>query len=149
MSDAINRLLAQNVVDKSSGELLEGVRIIPPGQLINLAQYFVENLLPRIEKRLGRDHAEYENMLMAVHAILYCLTLLDKWESAEKKLAQTKRWARLVNEENERLESELTKYTAIENAMTSGTIEMYQKVLQKKSVDWIQELLKRYGKKEK
>lgn len=145
MSEAINRILAQNVVDKESGELLESVQVIPPGKLIELAVYFAENLLPRIEINKGRDSLDYENMLTAVNAIMYCLVLLEKWESAEKKLQQSKYWAKIMSEQNLKLEAELSKYTAIENAMTSGTLELYQQVLRKKGIDVIQDILRQYG----
>lgn len=149
MSDAINKLMAQNVVDKTSGELLDGVQIIPVGKLIDLAQYFLEDLIPRIEKRMGKDSKDYDNMLTAVNAMLYCIMLLDKWEGCEKKLQQTKLYAAQMRDLNVRLESELEKYTAIENAMTSGTIEMYQQVMRKKGIDLIQDAVRQYSKTKK
>lgn len=148
MSASINRILSQNVVDKSTGELMEGVQIIPPGRLIELAQYIAENLLPRIEKRLGRDHQEYENMLLAVNAILYCLTLLDKWEASERKYRQQIVYSRAMQKINADLESELSKYEAIEQVVANGTVDMYQQVFRKKGLDLIQDLLRQYGMKE-
>jgi len=149
MSNAINKLMAQNVVDKSTGGLLDGVQIIPVGKLIELAQFFLENLLPRIEKRMGKDSVDYDNMLTAVNAMLYCIMLLDKWESAERKLSQTKQWAGLLSKRNNELEVELSKYVSIENAMTAGTLEMYQQVMRKKGIDLIQDALRQYSNTKK
>jgi hypothetical protein len=100
-----------------------GVENIPVKKMIDQALHIKENMLPRIEKKSGKDHADYIFFASVHRNLLYAIVLVDRYDTLQARFTREKVGRMLAVENVALLEAELEKYCTLENFFLSSGLD--------------------------
>lgn len=125
-----------------TGKFLE---TIPVKKFYDQALWIEQDLLPRIEKRSGKDSDDYKYFFDVFRSMTYCITILDRFEYLSRKLQQQNQIVSILQERNLLLEKELLKYTTMEDIYFQDALDHYADAIHKRAADLLNKKQKNDG----
>ena len=92
---------------------------IPLRKFYDQAQYLEKTILPKIATRSGKSSADYQFFTELYRSILYAVMIVDRDRSLVMKLQHEKQLNAFLKTRADLAESELLKYTTIEDIWLS------------------------------
>ena len=129
---------ADTLKDVSNGELSKlsrGMKDVPVARMIDAVNYIDKNLLPAIKKKSGDKSADFEFFTQVIDYLLWAITIVDRYETMERRWIQKRLEVQLLKEQLELMEKELAKYVAVEDLMLSTTLDVYAERVKKAAED--------------
>lgn len=105
------------------GRIREEMNKMPVNRMINAANYLIDNLLPAVEKKGGKNSADFKFFCELVELLLSAVVMHDRINLLERKLTDAKIDYLLCREKLTWYESELQKYTTLEDIWMSEGFE--------------------------
>jgi hypothetical protein len=133
------RLLAKDQLnDISSGKrekLVRAMSDVPVAKMIDAVNFIDKNLLPAVKKKSGDKSADYEFFTNVIDYLLWCIVIVDRYETLEGRWISQKLEIHLLREQCEYLQRELSRYVAMEDLMMSGTMDVYAERVKNAATD--------------
>ena len=148
MKETMKKVLAQNLLQGEQTSK-EGTIKMSPGMLLSTALYLADNILPKVETRLGSDSHDYKQLLLAVNACLWAVELLEDQEKMKSELFLQRQLLKWTREQCEHYESELLKFTTVKELLERDTLEMYADIVKGEQIDYIKQRLALYDARNK
>jgi len=148
----IREILSKNLAEQSEGkqaELLEGLQIIPAGKMFEIIQYFVNDLLPKVEISRGKNSNDFKQMESVVHSLMYAIKLMEDNQQLRRENSRLKFWNKTLQGINDYNEIELDKYRTVEHLMYSGELENVRKAVIEKGLKWAGDAVKAFDSRHK
>lgn len=121
--DKIDEQKTKNLSDGRRFRLDE----IPLRKFFDQAQYLEKTLLPEIEKKRGKQSADYQFFESVRLSLLYAVMIHDRHGSILKQWQQSVQLLQLHKDRADLAERELLKYTTMEDLILSGAMDHYAK----------------------
>lgn len=103
--------------------LSRAIDTIPQVKFIEQAQYFKNILLPEIEKKRGKETSNYKFYLSVFKSLMYSIKIADKEQTFRRLISQEKLYNEFLRKRVLFLESELMRYTTLDNLTTKELTE--------------------------
>lgn len=103
--------------------LNRSVETIPQVKFIEQAQYLKNVLLPEIEKKRGKDNANYKFYFGVFESLMFSIKIADKEQMYRRLISQEKLFNEFIKKRVLFLENELMRYTTLENLSTKELTE--------------------------
>jgi hypothetical protein len=147
MSDAIKKAYARNLVEGTATP--DGYVSMTAGQIMEVAQYLAEVILPRLEFKKGVQSYDYKIFFLAINVCMRCIEQSEELERVRRKLHLTQQVLKFTREQLLIAEGELQKYTTVEDLIAGGGLENVIKIVQHQKFDFIKEALDRLNARKK
>lgn len=139
MSEAIKKMYAKNLVDGSATP--DGYVSMTTGEILEVAQYIAEMLLPRVEFKSGQQSNDYRMFFLAVNICLRCVEQSEQLERIERKFHLQSKLLKYTQQQLTEVEEELQKYLTVDKLIQSGAMDNVIKIVQHQKFDFIKEAL--------
>jgi len=96
---------------------------IPVQKMYEQAMYIDATLLPAVERKSGKDSADYRFFEDVYRSLLYAIIILDEHEYISRKGREERQLRKFYASQVDLLEKELTKYTTINDVFASEAID--------------------------
>jgi hypothetical protein len=118
-------LLKSSLEDIEKNPELQHIRAemerMPVNKMINAVNYMDSNILPAIEKRGGKESADYKFFAQVCDLLLWAIVLHDRFKLLERKWTDQKIDLIILRERMTLYEQELNKYATVEDLwLTEG-----------------------------
>lgn len=97
---------------------------IPLRKFFEQAQYIEKTLLPAIDRKSGKKSADYQFFQGVYMSLLHAVMIADREHSLVKKTQHYKQLSDFYQARAEISETELLKYTTLENLYITGGLEI-------------------------
>ena len=104
---------------------------IPETKIISQAYYLKEQMLPRIAEKRGEDSEDYQFYFSLLKSLMYMLAVLGRDYRIRHQLSNEKLMREFYQNKCTFYESELMKYTTIENLITSESAQEIMRMFMK------------------
>jgi hypothetical protein len=133
------RLLAKDRLDDvSSGQrekLVRAMKDIPVARMIDAVNYIDKNLLPAVKKKSGGESADYKFFTEVVDYLLWCIVIVDRYESLEARWYGQRLEVKILREHLELMERELAKYNGLEDLYLASSMDIYAERVKRAAED--------------
>lgn len=103
--------------------LNRSLEAIPQVKFIEQAQYLKNVLLPEIEKKRGKDNANYKFYFGVFESLMFSIKIADKEQMYRRLISQEKLFNEFIKKRVLFLENELMRYTTLDNLSTKELTE--------------------------
>jgi len=108
---------------------------VPVKKFYDQALYIDKTLLPEIEKRRGKDSADYQFFVSVFKSLLYAVAIIDRYEFMNRKVYRQEAFLKSLQDQVVQLSGELQKYCTIEDIFLSEGIDRYIEMFTKRAAD--------------
>ena len=112
-----------NYKDKQE-KIAKGVERVSVAVIIEQCRYIEDTLLPSIETRHGRDHANYKFFSGVSRSLLWAICLVDRNEFVEARHYRQSLQYEILAQHCETLERQFNKYATLEDLFLSSGLEV-------------------------
>jgi hypothetical protein len=143
--ETIRQQMAESLVQQSNGDgkpLHNNLHVVPESTMWRLITWLHEIILPKVETHRGVESDEYKNYTGVRDAVIWSLYIVQQYEKVLMKRGKDRQLLRYYIEQNAKLESELLKYTTIEQLISNDAAQAYRQSIVSKAID-IMELNKK------
>ncbi len=135
--ETIRETMAANLVKQSNGDtqpLHNTLAAVPESAMWSLVTWLHEEILPKVLLHRGADSIEYLNYVAVRDAVIWSLVIMQQYENVLMKRGRDRQLLKYYIEENAKLESELQKYTTIEQLISNDAIAAFRQSIVSKAV---------------
>jgi len=141
LADIKNELFAKQFVNEvragrsgsTLAKLAKGMEDIPVNRMMRKFQEIDSVVLPAIaRKAIGAENSpEYESFTEIAEFLLWAIMIADRYEAIMRKAVEAAQLREFFQEKAAFYESELLKYTTIENLFFTDSLETYGRAVAK------------------
>jgi hypothetical protein len=117
------------------GRIARGMNDVPVARIYEQFQFIENSVLPAIEAKHGKQSEQYKTYKAVLNTLLWCITVIDRDERNRRDLVHFRTLLQFYIERCEHLETELQKYTSLEDLLLSQTLETYSTAIKKRCAD--------------
>lgn len=108
---------------------------VPVKKFFDQALYIRDNLLPRLEKRGGKDSPDYVFFSDLFYSLLWAITAIDRYDFQGGELQRYKILYRLTRDHQQELEKRLIQYTTMEEFFFSSGLDVVADTIKKRAAE--------------
>jgi hypothetical protein len=105
-------------------KIAKGVERVSVAVIIEQCRYIQDHLLPGIEEKHGRDHANYKFFSGVARSLLWAICLVDRNEFVEARHYRQSLQYEILTQHCEKLERQFNKYATMEDLFLSSGLEV-------------------------
>ena len=119
----LNDMLDPEIEKKKRERIAKGLSDVPVNQMIEQVLYIDENLLKRIEKKGGKESADYAFFAEVRRSLLWAIVLSDRYDSLNARYTSLKVQEMLCRENLELFARELQKFQTLEEIFLTNALD--------------------------
>jgi hypothetical protein len=128
------RNAARSSID-NPGQTAKFIDSIPIKKFYDQALYIDRTLLPEIEKRRGKQSADYQFFTDVFKSLLYAIAVLDRYETMDRRLYDITARLKYYQQENEVMAKDLQKYCTLEDLFFTDGLDRYAEIIKQRAAD--------------
>lgn len=111
----------------------KGIDGIPVAQFIKHIQYIESELMPAVEKRRGKDSADYKFFDELCRSLMWCIILCDRHDHLQRINTGYRMENAILRENSRLLETELQKYCTVEEILFTDFLDRYAETIKSRA----------------